>query len=82
MNHGALWGQDRTEWFPAHIKPTRPGLYQISEGPNRFWAWWNGQHWLSCTVAYETASVQPKAPLQNKVWRGLLFDYNDFDLRR
>jgi hypothetical protein len=41
-----------TPWFPGHIKPVRPGVYQTlqnCDGVGPFLQYWNGRFWgLMC----------------------------------
>lgn len=73
-----------TNWFPASVKPTIPGVYEMRDLPAPF-HYWDGQHWLH--IAGSTPSALSAEMLQgigrmsdhtmypkNREWRGLAFD--------
>lgn len=41
-----------TDWFPAHITPVRPGLYQIQIGSGMVLGLWNGYDWHKPKCAF------------------------------
>lgn len=68
----------RTPWFPGHIKPIHPGLYETKANPNSliYYSWWNGRFWSSGFMNADTARYfrDFRANFQKKLWRGLAFD--------
>ena len=68
-----------TPWYPGHIKPVRPGVYQQRSGYEKRlgFQWWNGKKWSSWFSSAESALLHgrngPPADLrfQNDPWRGL-----------
>ena len=68
-----------TPWFPGHVKPARPGVYQQRSGGTGAhvgYQKWTGAHWLQWC---ETAEKAEKVPFywkagsfyQNDPWRGV-----------
>jgi hypothetical protein len=63
-----------TPWFPASVKPARPGVYErLTSWRDNVFALWNGEHWLMYTPTPETASRQTsKSAHQDFAWRGIV----------
>lgn len=69
-----------TEWFPADVKPIRPGLYIVKKFPNvdwLYWRYWDGDFWRT-GITYESGAPDTRiaralgeASIQNVQWRGL-----------
>lgn len=66
-----------TEWFPAHIKPVRKGVYEAYIESMPFWkkftpyAFWDGRQWHNTSDTVEDAIKAGKiGSIQAKVWRG------------
>jgi len=65
-----------TRWFPPHIKPARPGVYEVKFTPkglyeSYFYAMWNGKRWSRVATYEEMARFHSNFDaLQNKYWRG------------
>ena len=64
-----------TPWFPGHIKPVRPGVYQTdSDGyPEPLFQHWNGRFWGCAYTSVDNAAVNNswRSMFQNDAWRGL-----------
>jgi hypothetical protein len=56
-----------TDWFPADVKPTRPGWYECKNHfgliTGRRW-WWDGEVW-------RFSEREPALCHQDRTWRGL-----------
>lgn len=65
----------KTRWFPAHIKPVRPGVYETNlfspNGGN--YAYWDGKRWAVAFAHVPLAnSIRNYCDaIQEKEWRGL-----------
>lgn len=62
-----------TSWFPEHIKPVRPGYYEIKGAVSTFrihnpFKFWSGEAWH-----HDAGDV--KCWQQCVEWRGLISDY-------
>lgn len=66
-----------TEWYPAHIKPVRVGMYEVKQKgivalvPT--YAYWNGGHWGFYRSDFRFAglySADKSEANQEKEWRG------------
>lgn len=66
----------KTEWYPPHINPVRPGVYEtkfenqlycLFEGFSN----WNGVLWSNQYDDIESAKLCVDIGDQNKTWRGL-----------
>jgi hypothetical protein len=62
-----------TPWFPAHVKPVYPGVYEIQSDSINWYRRWDGNRWFVGATTKESAAVEtipffgtPDAP-----WRGL-----------
>jgi len=66
-----------TPWFPAHIKPVRPGVYdtRFRDGPKLVcgYSFWTGTQWSVQWWRVETATARRSTDgaIQDKEWRGL-----------
>lgn len=64
-----------TDWFPAHVKPARPGVYETDEvnTGERCYQFWNGEFWgyASSTPAEAAEASHLKSMFQDDKWRGL-----------
>lgn len=65
-----------TEWFPGHIKPVRPGVYQQLSAVDKTLGYqrWDGANWSSWYSTVEGAAKATDVaahPFQNDQWRGL-----------
>ena len=62
----------RTAWYPGHIKPVRPGVYERWD--DNEYSRWNGVHWFGLQPTVEDAAretwIEP-GEYQNDCWRGL-----------
>lgn len=71
--------QKLTPWFPGHIKPVRPGVYQQMSGSGTRLGYqrWDGERWFSwhATPAGAASAVfAVMGEFQNDPWRGLASD--------
>lgn len=66
--------QKLTPWYPGHIKPARPGVYetQLVGGGCRY-QHWNGRWWGLLSWTPENAANLASWPseFQSNDWRGL-----------
>lgn len=72
-----------TEWYPPHVKPVRPGVYQVAyfgKG-NPSYARWDGKVWSgSFCIAYIYMALElahrcaDRNSKQSLPWRGLAAD--------
>jgi hypothetical protein len=61
-----------TPWFPGHIKPVRPGVYQVFWATSPIPARFDGACWYAGSDNLLTASKSPKpASCDPRKWRGL-----------
>ena len=64
-----------TPWFPGHIKPSRPGVYQQYSGLGGIgYQLWDGLAWRLWERTPQAAAasfVQVASAYQNDQWRGL-----------
>lgn len=63
-----------TPWFPAHIKPVRPGVYERDRIAQGFavYSLWTGRIWRAYKFSVNTAATEKKrSKFQNLSWRGL-----------
>lgn len=67
--------QKLTPWFPGHVKPVRPGVYQVDGNFGMGWKNWDGSHWLAFhyTSVYAVAESSISVT-QDMPWRGLASD--------
>lgn len=67
-----------TPWFPGDVKPTRKGVYEVSEDNNRWYSYWNGKTWgwisMWPDIAYDRRNNFKFSPKQMGDWRGLAQD--------
>lgn len=67
----------KTPWFPPHVHPVRPGVYETkspSLGNDPGWySYWNGKQWGSASPFpdYAYGLRKSRSPWQNRAWRGL-----------
>lgn len=66
-------GPALTEWYPAHIKPVREGVYEIKAGPPPWFRYWNGSswHWGGDTPLEALGNKMIFKFNDNAQWRGL-----------
>lgn len=65
--------QELTPWFPAHTKPVRVGVYQVSDSYGHYWyCLWDGSSWSIARNTVRTAyrSDHIRSLYQNREWRG------------
>jgi hypothetical protein len=64
-----------TEWYPAHIKPVRQGVYELDYWkftPTLMFSYWDGKQWLWIADNVDKAATRISPALtQNRRWRGL-----------
>ena len=63
-----------TEWYPAHIKPVREGVYETSMSGRRGYSYWTGRQWSNQSkhaVYTERSKAWIGGANQKKNWRGL-----------
>lgn len=63
-----------TEWYPAHIKPVRKGVYETDMSGRLGYSYWTGKQWSnqSLNAAYaERYKTWTQLASQEKKWRGL-----------
>ena len=65
--------EDLTPWFPADVKPVRPGVYRVKYFGDCGYAFWDGKRWGWAQLSIRKAIVEaePSTAAQEKVWRGL-----------
>ena len=66
--------QKLTPWFPAHIKPARPGVYFVKGAAGmRGYAYWSGRLWGWRLGSAQRAAEQQwgEGADQFKTWCGL-----------
>jgi hypothetical protein len=67
--------KDLTPWFPADVKPVRPGVYRVAYAyfGDTCYAFWDGRRWgrVKTTIRKAIVEAHPSIAAQNKVWRGL-----------
>ena len=61
-----------TPWFPWHIKPVRPGVYQRE---SLSYSYWTGSHWVASDQTVKEAA-DPRffdlpSCVQDMPWRGI-----------
>ena len=64
--------EDLTPWFPADVKPVRPGVYEVQTITGRF-AYFDGYSW-GWSFATKREAERDRDPwyaMQKKLWRGL-----------
>lgn len=65
-----------TEWFPSHIKPVHPGVYEIRydlglASAEPWYAKWNGKRWSWADDSIDSPWQKTfKGASQYKFWRG------------
>jgi hypothetical protein len=61
-----------TPWFPGHIKPVRPGVYQRA---SLTYSYWTGAHWVASADTVQEAArptfFDLPSCVQDWSWRGL-----------
>ena len=73
-----------TEWFPAEVKPTIPGLYQTDAVSTMLsYQFWNGKHWglqgdKDDFWPFMNSHHQDKSMYQNVKWRGLTSPHSEW----
>lgn len=64
-----------TNWFPAHIKPVRPGIYQKHVNGYIRYANFNGREWCAWVESIKTAMHESYQTYEHpdavNPWRGL-----------
>ena len=64
-----------TPWYPGHIKPARPGVYETDPrtDPERNYQHWDGKVWgfAMHSTAGAASCAGIKSSCQNDKWRGL-----------
>ena len=63
-----------TPWFPAHVKPTRKGVYFVKFRNSEGYAYWHGRNWGWASDTPSDALGDTKltqGAFQQKMWRGL-----------
>jgi hypothetical protein len=62
-----------TPWFPGHIKPVRPGVYEVRFSAMGGFAYWDGSlwGWAQITCAQARRRRDSHGASQQKSWRGL-----------
>lgn len=68
--------QKLTPWYPGHIKPARPGVYQQLSGFRKSvgYQFWDGVSWYSWEATPEKAAeskCKVAISWQSDKWRGL-----------
>lgn len=66
--------QNVTQWFPAHMKPERDGVYQRSYPDGEiYYARWDGKYWRTFWPTPKLAARRSNAisGFQALNWRGL-----------
>lgn len=66
-----------TPWFPGHIKPARPGVYQQMADGMLGYQCWSGSVWYGWSTSIDMAAddyCQVGSRFQNDSWRGLAED--------
>jgi hypothetical protein len=79
-----------TDWYPAHVKPVREGVYErdAADSDGRAFAYWDGNRWFSLhwvglsdpktaarAIECARAAVTPSS-WPRTAWRGLAEDPN------
>jgi hypothetical protein len=69
---------ERTEWFPHHIKPVRVGVYEVQNMYDRelpaLFNHWDGERWTGSATDIDKVIVPASKynlAFQDRVWRGL-----------
>jgi len=66
-----------TEWYPAHIKPVRKGVYETKclELAWSTYQYWNGERWGGFCKTIHSADTKHNrnfvSSCQNQMWRGI-----------
>ena len=62
-----------TPWFPGHIKPVRPGVYEVDMRVCCEFALWDGGRWgwAHSTIKQANRFRATDRACQHKKWRGL-----------
>lgn len=64
-----------TDWFPGHIKPALPGVYERdSPGFIKSFSHWNGSDWSESWGTPEQVREHLRGGWQGLPWRGLASD--------
>jgi hypothetical protein len=60
-----------TPWFPAHVKPVYPGVYEVRFPPGKWYRRWDGKRWCVGNRNPEIAANRVLLPVDKREWRGL-----------
>jgi hypothetical protein len=60
-----------TPWFPAHIKPVYPGVYEVRFPPGTWYRRWDGTRWYSGDSDKKIAALSTLKGASPLPWRGL-----------
>jgi hypothetical protein len=60
-----------TLWYPADVKPARPGVYEVFSPSYRFFRKWDGTNWCIGSLDVERASRSEGRACWLRTWRGL-----------
>jgi hypothetical protein len=63
----------RTLWYPGDMKPHRKGVYEMIDGKDKGYQYWNGEFWGLWSTSPDRAVDNRRgvSTWQNLPWRGL-----------
>lgn len=62
----------KTPWFPADVKPARPGVYEVKACRGSTWyRRWNGLIWFIGDYSVSYAAKEQAPTFIRSPWRGL-----------
>jgi len=71
--------EQKTNWFPADIKPVRVGVYATSDifDDTIYFQYWNGSFWgRYATSVWRADADRERSAWQDPMWCGLTQDPN------
>lgn len=60
-----------TQWFSPQIRPLYPGAYEVRQGQNTHYRYWDGQAWYEGAQSPEASAQEQQQADTALPWRGL-----------
>jgi hypothetical protein len=60
-----------TPWFPAHVKPAYPGVYEVKDPDLIWYRKWDGKRWCLGSRYPDCAANNGGMSMKELPWRGL-----------